>query len=69
MTEPETTCPNCQWDMWNNKCLMCGHEKDVAKPEPVQVSVKEFLAAIKDKEEFVGMPMIWAEWPEKEKNA
>lgn len=40
----------------------------LAQPEPVQVSIKEFLAVIKDKEEFVGTPMMWAEWPEREKN-
>ena len=26
----------------------------------------EFLKAVEGKEEFVGMPIIWAEWPTKE---
>ena len=26
----------------------------------------EFLKAVEGKEEFVGMPVIWAEWPTKE---
>ena len=34
-----------------------------------QVRPHEFLKAVEGKEEFVGMPIIWAEWPTKEKNA
>jgi hypothetical protein len=33
-----------------------------------QVRPHEFLKAVEGKEEFVGMPIIWAEWPTKEKN-
>jgi hypothetical protein len=31
-----------------------------------QVRPHEFLKAVEGKEEFVGMPIIWAEWPTKE---
>ena len=33
-----------------------------------QVRPHEFLRAVEGKEEFVGMPIIWAEWPTKESN-
>ena len=33
-----------------------------------QVHPHEFLKAVEGKEEFVGMPIIWAEWPTKENN-
>ena len=31
-----------------------------------QVRPHEFLKAVEGKEEFVGMPIIWAEWPTRE---
>jgi hypothetical protein len=31
-----------------------------------KVRPHEFLKAVEGKEEFVGMPIIWAEWPTKE---
>jgi hypothetical protein len=31
-----------------------------------QVRPHEFLKAVEGKEEFVGIPIIWAEWPTKE---
>jgi hypothetical protein len=37
-------------------------KKQLLKPG-VQVSPKEFLAQIKDKEDLEGLPMIWSEWP------
>ena len=33
-----------------------------------QVRPHEFLKAVEGKEEFVGMPIIWAEWPTRENN-
>ena len=33
-----------------------------------QVHPHEFLRTVEGKEEFVGMPIIWAEWPTKEIN-
>ena len=33
-----------------------------------QIRPHEFLKAVEGKEEFVGMPIIWAEWPTKENN-
>lgn len=33
-----------------------------------QVCPHEFLKAVEGKEEFIGMPIIWSEWPNKEKN-
>lgn len=33
-----------------------------------QVRPHEFLKAVEGKEEFIGMPIIWAEWPTKENN-
>jgi hypothetical protein len=36
--------------------------------EPVQVSVEEFVHIVEDKEHLVGRPIVWAQWPSKEKN-
>jgi len=38
----------------------------VNEPKSVQVSPLEFMAMIKDKEKFIGRPVVWAEWPSKE---
>lgn len=45
-------------------------EKALAQPEqePVQVSPLEFVTMTLEKEHLVGKPIIWAEWPCKEKN-
>lgn len=34
-----------------------------AERAPHKVPLHEFLIAVKDKENFVGVPMIYAEWP------
>ena len=31
-----------------------------------QVRPHEFLKAVEGKEDFIGMPIIWAEWPNRE---
>ena len=40
------------------------------KPDvkPVQVSPLEFIAAAIDREFLYGKPIMWAEWPNREKN-
>ena len=35
--------------------------------EPVQVSPREFVEMVMEKEHLVGKPIFWAEWPNKEK--
>ncbi len=37
-----------------------------AQPEGVQVNVKEFVRTVIYKEDIVGRPVIWAQWPNKE---
>jgi hypothetical protein len=37
-----------------------------AKDEPVQVSPLQFVEMVMEKEDCVGKPIIWAEWPNKE---
>jgi len=36
--------------------------------KPVQVSPLEFISAAFDKEFLYGKPIMWAEWPNREKN-
>jgi hypothetical protein len=36
--------------------------------KPVQVSPLEFVEMVMEKENLVGNPIFWAEWPNKEKN-
>jgi len=36
--------------------------------EPVQVSPLEFVTMAMEKEHLIGNPIIWAQWPNKEKN-
>lgn len=35
---------------------------------PVQVPVEEFIEMVTDKEDMIGIPIIWAQWPNREKN-
>jgi hypothetical protein len=43
--------------------LVAAHEQE----KPVQVSPLEFIAAAFDKEFLYGKPIMWAEWPNREK--
>ena len=48
-------------------CQQCGGKGCVAcdarEQEPVQVTIKDFVKAVKGKEEIVGRPVYWAQWP------
>ena len=37
-----------------------------AKDEPVQVSPLQFVEMVMEKEDCIGKPIFWAEWPNKE---
>ena len=38
------------------------------KDRPVQVSPLEFVEIVYEKEHLIGRPIVWAKWPNKEKN-
>jgi hypothetical protein len=40
-----------------------------AQPAPVQVSPTDFVDMVMDKEDAIGKPLFWAEWPNREKNS
>jgi len=40
----------------------------LAQPEPVQVFPLDFVTMTLEKEHWVGRPIIWAQWPNEEKN-
>jgi hypothetical protein len=40
----------------------------LAQPEIVQVSPLEFMTRVEGREEIIGEPIFWAQWPNKEKN-
>ena len=39
-----------------------------AQPAPVQVSPTDFVDMVMDKEDAIGKPLFWAEWPNRETN-
>jgi hypothetical protein len=39
-----------------------------AQPAPLQVSPADFVDMVMDKEDAVGKPIFWAQWPNREKN-
>ena len=41
---------------------------DAPPKRTVQVSPLEFVEMVMDKEHLVGNPIVWAQWPNKEKN-
>ena len=43
-------------------------EEALAQPKPVQVSPLDFVTMTLEKEHLVGRPIIWAQWPNEEKN-
>jgi hypothetical protein len=36
---------------------------EAEKQEPVRVTIKDFVKAVEGKEEMVGRPVYWAQWP------
>ena len=52
------------WCMANT----CNKAEQPAQQEPVQVSPLEFVTMTLEKEHLVGRPIIWAQWPNEEKN-
>jgi hypothetical protein len=40
----------------------------LAQTELVQVSPLEFVTAVLEKEHLIGKPIMWAQWPNEEKN-
>jgi hypothetical protein len=44
--------------------LVAAHERE----RLVQVSPLEFVTAVLEKEHLVGKPIMWAKWPNEEKN-
>jgi hypothetical protein len=61
------------WDFWNIRnadlerfaALVAAHVRE----KPVQVSPLEFVEAVLEKEHLVGKPLMWAQWPNEEKNS
>jgi hypothetical protein len=47
----------------NFAALVAAHERE----KPVQVSPLEFVTAVLEKEHLVGKPIMWAQWPNEEK--
>ena len=40
----------------------------VEEQRPVEVSPLEFVTAVLEKEHLIGKPIMWAQWPNEEKN-
>jgi hypothetical protein len=66
-TEVKTQYPSEMYDREREQQIKA---QSLAQPaqEPVQVSVEEFVHIVEDKEHLVGRPIVWAQWPSKEKN-
>jgi len=53
----------------NFAALVAAHERDgLVRARRVQVSPLEFATMVFEKEDLIGNPIVWAEWPNKEKN-
>jgi len=50
------------------KLAQAAIKEALAQPDTVQVSPLEFVARVTGKEEIIGVPAFWAQWPSKELN-
>ena len=48
------------FEHWNNARKAIA---EAEKQEPVQVTIKDFVKAVEGKEDMVGRPVYWAQWP------
>jgi len=51
-----------------DKAITAIKEALETKDRPVQVSPFEFVEIVYEKECLIGRPIVWAQWPNKEKN-
>lgn len=62
-----------EWEFGLNPVGKKTHETITAlrtaleQPQPVQVSPLDFTYAVRGKEDAIGRPIFWAEWPNREK--
>ena len=59
-------------EQWNTPLYKRGHiitalRTALEQPQPVQVSPLDFTHAVRGKEDAIGRPIFWAEWPNREK--
>jgi hypothetical protein len=52
----------------NMICRLVREKPAQPEQEPVQVSPLDFVTMTLEKEHLVGRPIIWAQWPNEEKN-
>jgi hypothetical protein len=57
------------WDFVGWKPLYTTPQPKQEQGEPVmRVTIKDFVKAVEGKEDLVGRPIYWAQWPNEEKN-
>ena len=61
--DTETDCTSQPWCRISGECHRKQEQKQV---DPVQVHPSQFIQLIKGKEDMIGVPVYWAEWPSKE---
>jgi hypothetical protein len=61
-------CEECPNDVRHLKAITAIKEALQTKDRPVQVSAFEFVEIVYEKETLIGRPIVWAQWPNKEKN-
>ncbi len=59
---------NSQWQSDRAKVAITAIKEALAQPKIVQVSPLEFMTRVEGREEIIGEPIFWAQWPNKEKN-
>ena len=59
-------CPDKMGHDWDD--TIASIKEALAQPDTVQVSPLEFVTRVTGKEEIIGEPVFWAQWPSKELN-
>jgi hypothetical protein len=59
-------CPDKMGHDWDD--TIASIKEALEQPDIIQVSPLEFVTRITGKEEIIGEPAFWAQWPSKEKN-
>ena len=61
-------CEECPNDVRHLKAITAIKEALETKDRPVQVPPLEFVEIVYEKEHLIGRPIVWAQWPNEEKN-
>jgi hypothetical protein len=59
----DTRCECCGYMTYQREHMGCIRSAKQEQSEPIQVTIQDFVKTVEGKENLMGKPRIWAQWP------